>query len=78
MLLKIILLGIGVWLVYLFFVKYNRSIRPPQTPTAAPEEDMVRCAQCSVHLPKSESILSGGEFFCSQEHRRLRQDKTEK
>lgn len=77
MLLKIILLGVGVWLVYLIFVKYNRSIRPPQPPAAAPEEDMVRCAQCSVHLPKSESILSGGEFFCSQEHRRLRQDKTE-
>lgn len=75
--LKIILLGIGIWLVYLIFVKYNRSLRPPKTPAAKPEEDMVRCAQCSVHLPKGESILSNGEFFCSQEHRRLRQDKTE-
>jgi uncharacterized protein len=30
---------------------------------------MVRCAQCGVHLPKSESILVGGNFFCCAEHR---------
>lgn len=74
---KIILLGLGIWLVYMFFIKRRRSARPPQEPAAPPEEDMVRCAQCNVHLPKSESILSGGEFFCSQEHRRLRQGNTE-
>lgn len=34
-------------------------------------EDMVRCAHCGVHLPKSESYLSQGRFFCSDEHRRL-------
>jgi len=32
-------------------------------------EDMVRCAQCGVHLPKSESILAAGQFFCSAAHR---------
>ena len=73
MLTKIILLGIGIWLVYVFFLKHSRNAPPPPRPAPPPEEDMVRCAQCSVHLPKSESILSGGEFFCSQEHRRLRQ-----
>jgi uncharacterized protein len=34
-------------------------------------EDMVRCVHCGVHLPRSESITSEGEFFCSDEHRRL-------
>jgi hypothetical protein len=24
-----------------------------------------------VHLPRSESVLAGGEIFCSDEHRRL-------
>jgi uncharacterized protein len=24
-----------------------------------------------VHLPRSESVLAGGEIFCSEEHRRL-------
>ncbi|MCP5245214.1 MAG: preprotein translocase subunit YajC [Burkholderiales bacterium] len=32
-------------------------------------EEMVRCAYCGVHLPRSESITSQGEFFCSNEHR---------
>jgi uncharacterized protein len=34
-------------------------------------EDMVRCIHCGVHLPRSESIVSEGKFFCSDEHRRL-------
>jgi uncharacterized protein len=32
---------------------------------------MVRCAQCGVHLPRSEGFLSQGNYFCSDEHRRL-------
>lgn len=31
-------------------------------------EDMVRCAQCGVHLPRGESVMSGQEFFCSIRH----------
>jgi len=34
-------------------------------------EDMVRCAHCGVHLPRSESYASNNEFFCSEEHLRL-------
>ena len=34
-------------------------------------EDMVRCAHCGVHLPRSESHGGEGSFFCSQEHMRL-------
>ncbi len=37
-------------------------------------ERMVRCAQCGIHLPQSESIAgAGAERFCSAEHRALRQ-----
>jgi uncharacterized protein len=41
-----------------------------ELPSSGVEETMVRCAHCSVHLPRSESITSQGEFFCSDEHRR--------
>lgn len=44
-----------------------------RTDRAGHAEDMVRCIYCGVHLPKSESILSRGEFFCSDEHRRQHQ-----
>jgi len=52
--------------VYLLIKSYRRNA-PPQDKSVA--EDMVRCAHCGVHLPKSESILAGGQYFCSAEHR---------
>lgn len=73
---KLLLLAVGVWLIYAFLKKYARSVDSEKRdiPPVPVQEDMVRCAQCGVHLPKSESILSRGESFCSDEHRRQHQD----
>ncbi|HEY0962691.1 MAG TPA: PP0621 family protein [Pseudomonadales bacterium] len=30
---------------------------------------IVRCKQCNVHLPETEAIREGEEWFCTQEHR---------
>ena len=54
--------------VYLLLRSYRRQ-SPRQDPLDSSEE-MVRCAKCGVHLPKSESILAGGNFYCSDAHRR--------
>jgi hypothetical protein len=54
--------------VYLIVKKGTRSL-PPKEPKRE-VEDMVRCARCGVHLPRSESVMSGGEFYCGEEHRR--------
>lgn len=60
-----------VAVIYLLIRSYRRS--PPASPrSAAPGEDMVRCAQCGIHLPRSEAIQADGEFFCSQAHREAR------
>lgn len=74
-LIKLLLLAVGVWLIYSLLKNYARSVDRDERDVPAPpaQEDMVRCAQCGVHLPKSESILSRGEFYCSDEHRRLHQ-----
>jgi uncharacterized protein len=53
-------------LVYLL-VKTIRKSDVPQDRSDV--EDMVRCAHCGVHFPKSEGILAGGQFFCGVEHR---------
>lgn len=73
--LKLLLLALGVWLIYVLLKRYGASVRRDEQapPTEPAQEDMVRCTQCGVHLPKSEAILSQGEFFCSDEHRRLHQ-----
>ena len=44
----------------------------PQAETYAADaaENMVRCAQCGLHLPLSEALSgSSTEYFCSEAHR---------
>ncbi|MDP2830282.1 MAG: PP0621 family protein [Sulfuricellaceae bacterium] len=69
--LKLLLLVVIIWLVYSLLKKYSRSVdRDEQAPDVpASPEDMVRCARCGVHLPRSEAILSGDETFCCEAHR---------
>lgn len=67
--LLLILVGFAVWAV---LRAYQRSLDKPQAPTRAQTvEDMVKCAHCGVNLPRSEAIYSGGDFFCTPEHRQL-------
>ncbi len=54
--------------VYLLLKSYRKQ--PPKQDVSTSAEEMVRCAQCGVHLPKSESILAGGNYYCSDAHRR--------
>jgi len=55
--------------VYLLLKSYRRQA-PKSDEATVSSEEMVRCVQCGVHLPKSESILAGGKFYCSDAHRR--------
>lgn len=68
----LVLLAI-VALVFWLLRGYRRSLDGDGKARRPEIEDMVRCAQCGVHLPRSESVEGGGSFFCSAEHRRLHQ-----
>jgi len=74
---KLLLLVAVVAIVYVLLKNYKRAIARQEEATRPGEsaqaggEDMVRCAQCGVHLPKSESFLSQGLHYCSDEHRRI-------
>jgi len=52
--------------VYLLIKSYRKNI-PPQDESVT--EDMVRCAHCGVHLPRSESVQAQALHFCSAAHR---------
>lgn len=70
--LKILLLIAIGFIVFAIFKAYQRSLQ--KTPPPAREsavEDMVKCAHCGVNLPRSEAIYTGGDFFCTPEHKRL-------
>lgn len=67
--LLLIVIGFAVWAV---MRAYQRSLnKPPETTHEKTVEDMVKCAHCGVNLPRSEAIFSGGEFFCTPEHKQL-------
>lgn len=65
---RLFLLLAVIIVVYLLLRSFGKQTPKQDAPYAA--EEMVRCAQCGVHLPKSESILAGGSYYCSDAHRR--------
>lgn len=71
---KIILLILGLLFAYWVLKRYRKKVnRDESVPRTGIEEDMVRCAQCGVHLPRGESVAMRDKFFCSAEHQRLHQ-----
>ena len=68
MLIKILLLFAIGWGVYTFLRSYQRKLDLSKPRPASSVEDMVRCVQCGVNVPRSEAIYSGGEMFCCPEH----------
>lgn len=64
---KLLLLALAVWLILSLLKQYRRSMDAPPAPRGE-AQDMVACAVCGVHLPKSESILKKGAYYCCKEH----------
>ncbi|CAB3650370.1 PP0621 family protein [Paraburkholderia rhynchosiae] len=44
----------------------NGAARPAGAPQLA--EPMIRCVECGVHAPKSDSVVVAGQPFCSAAH----------
>lgn len=73
---RLLFLAVIAAVVYWLLSSYRKQL-PRDEDTPAQAEDMVRCVHCGVHLPKHESIPAGGEYYCSEVHRRAHFDKPE-
>jgi len=73
---RLLFLVIIAAVVYWLLKSYRKQL-PEDENTSAQAEDMVRCVYCSVHLPKHESVLSDGQYYCSEAHRRMHAKKSE-
>lgn len=62
---KLILIGVAVWLLFTIIKGYQRNVGQTANKPERPE-DMVKCARCGVHLPKSESVQREGQFYCAE------------
>ena len=70
MILKVLLIGAVIYVVYIMFFKQKGvESQPKQSNTKQkPEADeMVECAHCGVYVEISEAILSNGKYYCSKE-----------
>lgn len=77
---RLLLIVVVVAVVFWLFKSYRKRLPKEGVPREEmPEqsEDMVRCVHCGVHLPKRESVLAGGKYYCSEVHRRIHVDKPE-
>jgi len=56
---------------YLLFRSFRKNL-PGDNENGKGEpaaQDMVRCAQCGVYIPKAESVQADENFFCCAAHR---------
>jgi uncharacterized protein len=64
----LLLVVAAVWLLRRA-LRGPRAAAPPADPAA--QNDLVSCAHCGVHLPRSEARLAGDRVYCGEEHARL-------
>jgi uncharacterized protein len=72
LLVAVVLVVLAVWML-------RRALRGPDpgagadggraAPPSATQGELVRCAQCGVHLPRDEALPGRGGVFCSAAHR---------
>ena len=72
-LLVLLVVGIGVWSL----VSRLRGLRGDRTAgnrpagkTGKAPVQMVECAHCGLHLPRSEALTHGKHHYCCAEHQR--------
>lgn len=72
LLVAVVFVVLAVWLLRRALRSDERD--PPRDagqPPAPPQGELVRCAQCGVHLPRAEARMNAGRLYCSDEHARL-------
>ncbi len=67
MILKVLAIGVVLFLVYIILFKKDREKSVKKDRKDKNEEIMVECPRCSTFVSKEEAILSNGRYFCSKE-----------
>ena len=67
MVIKLLILGVVLFGVYLVFFKKNREKDIQNKKNDEITDTMMECPKCGTYTSKDESILSNGKYFCSKE-----------
>ena len=67
---RLVIIAVAVWLAVHTLRRIIQHLTPPKTAAQGTTKNMVRCAQCGLHLPEAEAIPDQRLYFCCEEHRR--------
>ena len=65
---------LGVIFAVIWWLKLSRE--PSSTNTTSnpkPTQAMVACLHCGVHLPQNDAVHTAHGFYCSDQHRALKE-----
>ena len=71
LLVLILIVVLAVWLVRRALRRAAGAEPQAAAPAERTSDELVRCVQCGVLLPRAEARLSAGAIYCSEEHVRL-------
>ena len=63
---KILVLLAAVLAVYWILRVLSRKDKPEPSALHTTTQDMVACDYCGIHVPKTEALTRGNQYFCSQ------------
>ncbi len=69
MIFRLLILFLIVWFLF-WIIKKQFSVDTEKKPSLKSDqtEDMIACARCGTHVPRSLGVESDGQFYCSREH----------
>lgn len=68
---RLVAVALVVWLAFLMLRRLLTPLNRPRKSGPGTPKNMVRCAQCGLHLPEAEAIAYQDRHYCCAEHRRL-------
>jgi uncharacterized protein len=68
LILLILLVVVAIWFVRRMLRGAAHKNAAEKPPVAG---ELVSCARCGMHLPRSEAREAAGALYCSEEHARL-------
>ncbi len=69
MILKLLLVGAVIYVVYTLFFKQKKSFDTQKKESHKEEavNELIECPTCGVYVEVEEAILSGSKYYCSSE-----------
>jgi uncharacterized protein len=68
----LLLIGFFAYRLYRLLSRPRKSGRDERTLT----EDMVRCTECGVHVPRTRALPGHGTWFCCEQHHLQHDERT--